>query len=148
MEVQCKCNTACMSTYITLLSTTTQNPGSMNSEPSKVPNVCAEVDRNDHLNRELRISWDHLPCHLQNGANIAHYIIHYNTTSGREVETILTNDHGGINTHCGLSGCSWQCFILPMYLNEIYTFQVAAHSSNGDGQLSDPVYTMPGIQGD
>ena len=135
-----------MSTYITLLSTTTQNPGSMNSEPSKVPNVCAEVDRNDHLNRELRISWDHLPCHLQNGANIAHYIIHYSTTSGSDVETFLSNDHHG-STHCSSSGDGWQCFILPKFLNEIYTFQVAAHSSNGVGQLSDPVYAMLGTQG-
>ena len=119
----------------------------MNSKPSKVPNVCAELYTADPLNRRLRISWDHLPCHLQNGANIAHYIIHYNTTSGSEVESFLSNDHRG-STHCSVSGDGWQCFILiPKKQNEIYTFQVAAHNSNGDGQFSDPVYTMPGTQG-
>ena len=119
--------------------TTPKNTGSINSKPSKVTSVCAEVDPTDQ--GRLMNSWDHLPCHLQNGANIAHYIIHYNTTSGREVETILSTD----SKLCWTSGD--RCVITTNLSNEIYTFQVAAHSSNGAGQLSDPVYAMLGNQG-
>ena len=117
----------------------------MNSEPSKVPNVCAEVETMS-TDQRLRISWDRLPCHLQNGANITHYIIRYSLTSGEEVGTI---DNSGTDASCAYisSGDSWQCSIVAEQ-NKMYTFQVAAHSNIGVGRFSDPVCAMLGTQGD
>ena len=68
--------------------------GSSNSPraPSQVSHVVAEMDTLNTPNSRLSISWDPLPCHLQNGADITDYIIQYNLTSTNETRSISTSD--------------------------------------------------------
>ena len=50
--------------------------GSLRSIPSQLQSVCAGPDRSDQSGYQFNISWDPLPCHLQNGADITGYIIY------------------------------------------------------------------------
>ena len=125
--------------------------GSVKSMPSKLLRVCAGSDRSDEGQRggRFNISWDPLPCHLQNGADITDYIIQYSPTSGREVHNITTTAGSSVLT-CGReSGGPYRCLIAGRFFNRFktYTFQVAARNSNGVGSFSDPVNTTQNSQG-
>ena len=89
------------------------------------------------------ISWDLLPCHLQNGADITGYIIQYSPTSDGEAKNISISDNRG---DCDVeSGGRYSC-LLPsssLFTQRVpYSFQVAAVNSYGVGPFSDPVIGM------
>ena len=61
--------------------------GSMSSPPAQISQVLAQMDRLNPKSR-LSISWDPLPCHLQNGGDVG-YIIQYSLADDSEVRTLL-----------------------------------------------------------
>ena len=86
------------------------------------------------------ISWDLLPCHLQNGADITNYTIQYSRTSGGEAQNISSSDN---RVNCGVeSGGPYRC-LLPSSLftsGVLYSFQVAAvNKYYGTGPFSGPL---------
>ena len=113
----------------------------MKSVPAKLHRVCAAASARDKLN----ISWDSLPCHLQNGADITGYIIQYSPTSGGEARNISS-----AQMTCGQeSGGPYRCLIagtifIPF---QTYTFQVATRNSYGVGPFSDLLIATSAIQG-
>ena len=89
----------------------------------------------------LNISWDLLPCHLQNGADITGYIIQYGPTFGGEAQNVSRSDS---QAYCGVeSGGPYKCLFSDSVLDTTtgvsYTFQVAAVNRYGAGPFSDPV---------
>ena len=87
----------------------------------------------------LNISWDPLPCHLQNGADIIAYTIQY-TQLSTGVTATVSNHHTSFL--CGQeSGGPYTCRVAYKFFNrnQTYTFQIAARSNNGDGSFSDPI---------
>ena len=119
----------------------------MNSIPSQILRVCAGPDRSYLTGDILNISWDPLPCHLQNGADITGYIIQYGPTSGGETQNVSSSSSRLL---CGQeSGGLYKClmsgrFFIPF---QAYTFQVAAINSYGVGPFSSPVKAMLNTQG-
>ena len=85
------------------------------------------------------ISWDLLPCHLQNGADITGYIIQYSPTSGGVAQNISSSDS---RVDCSVeSGGPYRC-LLPYSLFATgvpYSFQVAAVNRYGAGPFSGQV---------
>ena len=113
----------------------------MNSTPSQLSRVCAGLDFQIRFN----ISWDPLPCHLQNGADITGYIIQYSPTSGGEAQNVSSTQ-----MTCGQeSGGPYRCIIAGSLFNpfQMYTFQVAAINDYGIGPFSDPVLAIISQQG-
>ena len=109
-----------------------------NTAPSQLLRVCVGPDSS--LQGRVNISWDLLPCHLQNGADITGYIIQYNITSGGEAQTISSSDN---RVDCGVeSGGHYRC-LLPsssLFTTEVpYSFQVAAVNRYGAGPFSGQV---------
>ena len=51
--------------------------GRIGDPPSQLKRVCVGPSTSLQLQGRVNISWDSLPCHLQNGADISHYIIQY-----------------------------------------------------------------------
>ena len=90
----------------------------------------------------MNISWDLLPCHLQNGADITGYIIQYSSTSGGVAQNISNSDS---LVDCGVeSGGRYRC-LLPFTMSTTvvsYPFQVAAVNRYGVGPFSDHVVGM------
>ena len=112
--------------------------GSSNS-PSQISDVVAEMDELNTTNLQLSISWDPLPCHLQNGADITDYIIQYNLTSTNETRSISTSDD---RLSCRQEPVGpYRCYLTSSLLleDQMYTFQVAAMNGYGVGPFSDPV---------
>ena len=115
------------------------------SPPPKLPRVCVGIstlpeDLAMALGR-FNISWDPLPCHLQNGADISGYIIQY-TQLATGVALRISNRHASFL--CGQeSGGPYSCRVANSLfrLNQTYSFQVAARNNHGDGSFSDPVTT-------
>ena len=107
--------------------------GLMKTVPARLHRVCA-ASPGDMIN----ISWDPLPCLLQNGADITGYIIRYSPTSGGEARNVSS-----AQMTCGQeSGGPYRCLIAGSLLfipTQIYAFQVAAINSYGNGPFSDPV---------
>ena len=88
------------------------------------------------------ISWDLLPCHLQNGADITGYIIQYSPTSGGEAQNISSSDS---RVNCGVeSGGPYRCSLHSSLftLGVSYSYQVAAVNSYGVGPFSGQVIGM------
>ena len=115
--------------------------GSSNSPrvPSQVSDVFAEMDVLNTPNLRLSISWDPLPCHLQNGADITDYFIQYNVTSTNEVKIISTSDD---RLSCRQEPVGpYRCYFTSSLLLEdlFYTFQVAAVNGYGVGPFSSTV---------
>ena len=118
--------------------------GSSNSPraPSQVSHVVAEMDTLNTLNSRLSISWDPLPCHLQNGADITDYIIQYSLTSTNETRSISTSDD---RLSCKQEPVGpYGCYLTSSLLleDQMYTFQVAAMNGYGVGPFNDPVKAM------
>ena len=120
--------------------------GPVSSVPSQLSRVCAGLNTLDSQ-RRFNLSWNPLPCHLQNGADITGYIIQYSLTSGGEERNISSSDH---HLLCYQeSGGPYRCLV-PSSLfstSQTYMFQVAAINSFGVGPFSGPVNAMLSSQG-
>ena len=114
--------------------------GSVNSVPSQLQNACITGDR-------VNISWDLLPCHLQNGADIIDYTIQYSLTSGGEAWNASSSDRQFVCTQKPRSRYTCRVAATLLELYQTYTFQVAARNSDGVGPFSDPVIIRSGVQG-
>ena len=88
----------------------------------------------------LNISWDPLPCHLQNGADISGYIIRYTQLSTGEASQI---SYLHTSFLCGQeSDGPYTCRVAYTFFrsqNQTYAFQVAAQNIEGVGSFSDPI---------
>ena len=94
------------------------------------------------ITSKQNISWDLLPCHLQNGADITGYIIQYSPTSGGEARNISSSDS---RVDCGVeSGGNYRCLLASSLftIGVSYSFQVAAVNSYGTGPFSNQVIGM------
>ena len=122
--------------------------GSMIFPPSVLPRVCVGPSIvPEHLGR-VNISWDTLPCHLQNGADITGYIIQYTSLSTGVARRIPSSSQ---SVQCyqefgDLHSCVAAFSIFPH--NQAYGIQVAAQNNFGEGPFSDPINaTVPISQG-
>ena len=112
--------------------------GSVRSPPSVLPRVCVGPSTSPHLGR-VNISWDPLPCHLQNGDDIFDYIIQYIPLSTGATRRIYSF-HRDVQCSQQVSGLH-SCVVADsrIFSNQIYSFQVAAQNINGEGSFSDPI---------
>ena len=71
--------------------------GSMRSPPAILPRVCVGPSTSPQHQGRVNISWDPLPCHLQNGADVTDndYIIQY-TSLLTGITTRITNAHSDL----------------------------------------------------
>ena len=85
------------------------------------------------------ISWDPLPCHLQNGADISGYIINYTPVS-TGVAINISSSHSGVQCSKEV-GDLYSCVLAESLISndKAYTIQVAAVNNYGDGSFSAPV---------
>lgn len=126
--------------------------GSSKSVPSKLLKVCAR-----QVSGRINITWEHLPCHLQNGASVTRHIIQYshseqetiNITVPARQSTELTvtdsNNNVIIRMDCSTEFGSQhliQCVSNPTIVipGRVYIIQVAAVNMYGAGPFSDPIY--------
>ena len=113
---------------------------SMKSPPSMLPRVCVGPSTSPHQGA-VNISWDPLPCHLQNGADVNGYIIQY-TPLSTSMTTRITSSRDDVNCSQEVGG-PYSCVVnessslISSY--QSYSFQVAAQNNNGDGSFSDPI---------
>ena len=117
----------------------------MNSSPSKLLRVCVGPTVQNNLN----ISWDLLPCHLQNSADITDYVIQYNRTFGGEAQNIIISNSSDNRVTCAeVSGGRYGCLILETLFSSTSThiFQVAAVNRYGVGPFSDPIISEINVQ--
>ena len=112
------------------------------SPPSTLSRVCIGPSTlpEDWTQGRFNISWDPLPCHLQNGADVSgRYTIQY-TQLSTGVASTVSNHH--TNFLCRQEpGGPYSCRMAYMFFNrnQTYTFQVAARNNNGVGSFSDPI---------
>ena len=88
------------------------------------------------------ISWDLLPCHLQNGADIIGYIIQYNRTSDGRAQNISNSNS---RVECVVeSGDHYRCLLSFALTTTVFpsSFQVSAVNRYGAGPFSGPVIGM------
>ena len=118
----------------------------MISVPSKISQVFVGPDVLDPKAR-LSISWDPLPCHLQNGADISEHIIQYRLANIIETQTIYASDD---RLECVEQPIGpYKCYLTNKLLleDETYILKVAAMNIYGIGPFSDPVNTTLYSQG-
>ena len=111
----------------------------MRSPPPVLPRVCVGRSTVPKYLGKVNISWDLLPCHLQNGADITSYNILY-TRLSTGVTIRIPSSSG--NVECspqfgGLYSCVVANSLIPN--NQAFSIQVAAQSDNGEGSFSDPI---------
>ena len=115
--------------------------GSSMSLPSKLSRVCIGPSTllEDQRQGRFNISWDPLPCHLQNGTGISGYTIQY-TRLSISIATTISNCHASLQCAQELGG-PYSCQVTSVLFNsnEMYSFQVAARNKFGDGSFSDPI---------
>ena len=117
------------------------NLGLSMSPPSKLSIVCIGPPTlpEDQTQGRFNLSWDSLPCHLQSGADISGYIINY-TQLSTGTTTRVSNHHASFL--CDQEpGSPYSCRVANSLFkpNQMYSFQVAAYNSHGDGSFSDPI---------
>ena len=127
----------CMTLYF--LSFTFSTLGSMRSPPTILPRVCVGSSTSPQHQGRVNISWDLLPCHLQNGADIFFYLILYTrlSTGGTVKFTSLHSDVNCSQAVGGLYSCVVAESLIPS--NQEYSIQVAAQNRYGEGSFSDPI---------
>ena len=120
------------------------------SAPAQIIRVCAGPELLSTQQGRVNISWDVLPCHLTNGADISGYIIQYSRQSGDE-RNISTLDIV-LKEACRPSynyDHRYSCLLSesPRLLQRgvNYIFRVAARNGYGVGPFSDPVFGMIGM---
>ena len=92
----------------------------------------------------VNISWNPLPCHLQNGADIS-YIIEYTNLSTGVSRNISRPDR-----ECRQEpGGPYSCVVAASLFipNVTYSFQVAAQNVYGIGSFNIPILTTYNSQG-
>ena len=119
----------------------------MRGPPSQLQRVCVGPSTTSQLQGRVNISWDPLPCHLQNGANVSGYIIQY-TNLSTGVATNITSSDSRLDCHQEPGG-PYSCLAAASLFTSgvMYSFQVATHSVRGVGLFSDPVTLLYGYQG-
>ena len=114
-----------------------------------VPSVCVgPTSQIDWTLGKLNVSWDPLPCHLQNGANIRDCIIQCTMLPAGRPKIIYSSTDS--NVECRQEpGCPHSCQTASSFFSPcvIYSFQVAAQNSFGVGSFSTPVHIMYSSQG-
>ena len=113
--------------------------GSRRSPPPVLPRVCVGLSTLPKHLGKVNISWDLLPCHLQNGADITSYIIRYTCLSTGVTTRISSSSR---NVECnpefgGLYSCVVANSLIPN--DQAFSIQVAAQNNNGEGSFSDPI---------
>ena len=119
------------------------------ASPSQLPRVCVgrPTSLADGTQGKLNISWDPLPCHLQNGADVTVYKIQYTQLPGGGSNIIFSTNS---KVKCRQEpGGPYSCLIASVFFipRVTYSFQVAAQNSFGVGSLSNSVTTVYGSQG-
>ena len=116
----------------------------MKGRPSQLQRVCVGQSSVKQLQNRLNISWDPLPCHLQNGVNITSYTIQYTHLPNSTPRNISISD-SRLKCH-QIAGGPYSCLagrvLFTTTPGEIYRFQVAAQSVCGVGSFSNPVTFM------
>jgi hypothetical protein len=120
--------------------------GSMRSPPAILPRVCIGPSTSPQHQGRVNISWDPLPCHLQNGADVTinNYFILYTRLSTGVARRIFSF-HSDIECSTEVSGL-YSCVVAESLIpsNQAYSIQVAARNNYGEGPFSDPInVTLP-----
>ena len=108
--------------------------------------MCAGPELSASLQGRVNISWDLLPCHLTNGADISGYIIQYSHPSGEERNVSSSDTRLGVACRSEYDH-RYSCSLSESKLLQkkvTYTFRVAAQNRYGVGPFSDPVFGMIG----
>ena len=111
--------------------------GSMSSPPAVLPRVCVGPSRLLQHEGRVNISWDPLPCHLQNGADVTGYIMQYTSLS-----TGISSSYSESDVECSQEvGGPYSCVVAESLIpsNHAYSIQVAAVNRYGDGPFSEPI---------
>ena len=119
----------------------------MRAPLSQLLRVCVGPSLSLVYRGRLNISWDPLPCYLQNGADIFHYTIQY-THLSTGVATDISSSSNRLECRQE-SGGPYSCLAAPsLFLPRVtYSFQVAAQNVHGIGSFNDPVIVTIGSQG-
>ena len=114
--------------------------------PSQLPRVCVGPPTSlaDYTQGKLNISWDPLPCHLQNGADVTVYSIQYTELPDGGPNIIDSKAEC-----CQEPGGPYSCLAASSFFipRVTYSFQVAARNSFGVGSFSNSVITVYDSQG-
>ena len=119
------------------------------ASPSQLPRVCVgpPTSPEDLTQGKLNISWDPLPCHLQNGADVTVYSIWYTQLPDGGPNIIVSTDSRV--ECCQESGGPYSCLAASSFFipRVTYSIHVAAQNSFGVGSFSNSVNTVYGSQG-
>ena len=111
------------------------------ASPSQLPRVCVgpQTSPEAQTQGKLNISWDPLPCHLQNGADITVYSIQYTQLPDGGPNIIVSTNS---RVECRQEpGGPYSCLAASSFFTSraTYSFQVAARNSFGIGSFSNSV---------
>ena len=124
--------------------------GASTSAPSQISGVSVVESQSAESDAAVEISWNILPCLLQNGANVSDYIIRYSPTLGGDLAARNLTATNSFNVICGAAaGGRYSCLLSRMLFHSVrsYSFQVAATNRYGVGRFSTPVYTTIRVPG-
>ena len=107
-----------------------------------LPRVCVGPSMSPQYPGRVNISWDPLPCHLQNGADINGYIINY-TRLLTGVTKQIASSHNSVNCSQEVGG-PYSCLVAESLLHSHHSYgiQIAAQNNYGDGSFSDPIINV------
>ena len=116
--------------------------------PSQLPRVCVgrPTSLADQTQGRVNISWDPLPCHLQNGADVTVYIRYTQLPEGGT--NIIDSTDSKVECHQEPGG-PYSCLAASSFFipHVTYSFQVAAQNSSGVGSYSNSVIVLYGSNG-
>jgi hypothetical protein len=113
----------------------------MSSPPAILHRVCVGPSTLPQHQGRVNVSWDPLPCHLQNGADVTdnNYIINYTPLSTGVTIRISSGRMECSQEVGGLYSCA-----INLKQLETYSIQVAAMNNYDEGSFSDPInVTLP-----
>ena len=113
--------------------------GSKRAPSSQLLRVCVGPPSSPAYQGRVNISWDPLPCHLQNGADVTGYIIQYIHLSTGEATNISSSSTRLICRQ--ETGGPYSCVVpaSSFIVNVAYNFRVAARNNFGVSSFSNPV---------